>query len=91
MQVLSRDERLIRMLTPEASCSILLEQRYYGQSMPFTTLNTDNFRFLDTEQALADNVNFAKNIKLPELQNSITAPGSPWIVVRQTESRLILR
>lgn len=62
---------------------VLLEQRYYGESRPFSDYNTDTYRFLDTEQALADNANFARSISFPEVDGSITSPGTPWIIVRQ--------
>jgi pimeloyl-ACP methyl ester carboxylesterase len=39
---------------------VALEHRYYGTSMPFDKLTTENLRYLSTEQALADAAGFQK-------------------------------
>ena len=41
---------------------VVLEHRYYGTSFPTPDLSTANLRFLTTDQSLADEVYFAKNI-----------------------------
>jgi hypothetical protein len=46
---------------------VILEHRYYGTSFPTPDISTENLRFLPTEQALADQALFSKNIKSPEL------------------------
>lgn len=64
---------------------IVLEHRYYGnspnESAPVPDLATENLRFLDTQQALADTNYFAKNIKFEGLEHlDLTAGATPWIV-----------
>ena len=59
---------------------VILEHRYYGTSFPVSNLTTENFRFLSTEQALADQAYFANNIVFPGLEHlNLTAPGTPYI------------
>ncbi|KAM0813435.1 putative Extracellular serine carboxypeptidase [Seiridium cardinale] len=47
---------------------VILEHRYYGSSWPVPDLSTENLRFLTTDQALADAVYFAQNVKFPGLE-----------------------
>jgi len=58
---------------------IVLEHRYYGESLPVSNLSTDSLRFLNNEQAAEDSANFMKNVKLDGIQEDLTAPGTPWI------------
>ncbi|PQE10786.1 hypothetical protein CJF30_00008948 [Rutstroemia sp. NJR-2017a BBW] len=59
---------------------VVLEHRYYGESMPTPDLSTENLRFLTTEQALMDEVYFAKNIVFPGLESkNLTAPNAAYI------------
>jgi hypothetical protein len=46
---------------------VVFEHRYYGKSWPTENLTTENFRFLTTEQAMADEAFFAQNVKYPGL------------------------
>lgn len=57
---------------------IVLENRYYGTSYPYNTSTTDEIQYLTTEQVIADHESFAKNVKLPGIDN-INAPKTPWI------------
>ncbi|KAG6021406.1 hypothetical protein E4U40_005335 [Claviceps sp. LM458 group G5] len=60
---------------------IVLEHRYYGQSWPTNETDTKSYRFLTTDQALADTAYFSKNLKVPGLeQHNLTAPGTPHIL-----------
>ena len=45
----------------------MIEHRYYGHSMPFANLSTDNLRFLSTEQSNADLKYWVENVDLPGL------------------------
>jgi pimeloyl-ACP methyl ester carboxylesterase len=54
---------------------IALEHRYYGSSLPFTTLTTDNLQYLSMDQAIEDLAYFQKFI-----QNKLGLTGK-WIVV----------
>lgn len=60
---------------------VILEHRYYGTSFPTDNLTTENFRFLSTEQAMADQAYFAQNIVFPGMEDmNLTAPaGTPYI------------
>jgi hypothetical protein len=42
---------------------VILEHRYYGAFFPTPGISTEDLRFLTTEQALADQAFFSKNIK----------------------------
>jgi hypothetical protein len=59
---------------------VVLEHRYYGSSWPVPDLSTENMRFLTTDQALADEAYFAKNIVFPGLEHlNLTAPNVAYI------------
>ncbi|KAI1179941.1 peptidase S28 [Nemania sp. FL0916] len=58
---------------------IVLENRYYGASVPFNTTTTDELAYLTTEQVIADFDVFARKVQLPGVKN-INAPASPWVV-----------
>ncbi|EGO52058.1 hypothetical protein NEUTE1DRAFT_118619 [Neurospora tetrasperma FGSC 2508] len=59
---------------------VILEHRYYGKSLPTSDFSTKNLRFLTTDQALADTVYFAKNVKFAGLEHlDLTAPNTPYI------------
>lgn len=59
---------------------VILEHRYYGTSFPIPNLTTENFRFLTTEQAMADQVYFAQHVVFPGMEGmNLTAPGTPYI------------
>lgn len=59
---------------------VILEHRYYGTSFPTSNLSTENLRFLTTDQALADQAYFSKNIVFPGLEHlNLTAPGTAHI------------
>lgn len=58
---------------------VVLENRYYGTSVPFNTSTTDELAYLSTEQVIADFDLFAREAKLPGV-NHINAPSTPWIL-----------
>ncbi|KAI8983248.1 peptidase S28 [Trametes punicea] len=58
---------------------IILEHRYYGESVPVKNFTTDSLRWLDNEQAAADSANFIDNVTFPNIPGDLTAPGTPWI------------
>src|ERR1700742_4628812 len=43
---------------------VVLEHRYYGNSLPVQNFSTDSLRWLNNDQAAADSANFIKNYKL---------------------------
>lgn len=60
--------------------TVVLEHRYYGTSYPVPDLSTENMRFLSTEQALADTVYFARNIRYPGLEKyNLTSHETAYI------------
>jgi hypothetical protein len=60
---------------------VILEHRYYGESMPKEDLSVDSLRFLDTQQALADYAYFAKHIQFPGLEwELLNSDWTSWIV-----------
>lgn len=60
--------------------TVVLEHRYYGTSYPVPDLSTKNLRFLSTEQALADTVYFARNIRYPGLEkHDLTSRDTAYI------------
>jgi hypothetical protein len=55
---------------------VVLEHRYYGESMPTADLSTSNLRFLTTDQALADMAYFAQHVVFAGLEDkNLTAPN----------------
>ncbi|KAG6034285.1 hypothetical protein E4U41_006601 [Claviceps citrina] len=60
---------------------IVLEHRYYGTSYPTDETDTKSYRFLTTDQALADTAYFSNKVQIPGLeQHNLTAPGTPHIL-----------
>jgi hypothetical protein len=72
---------LIAQLAQETQgIAVVLEHRYYGESIPTPDLSTENLRFLSTDQSLADLAYFAQNIVFPGLEDhNLTAPNVPYI------------
>ncbi|KAF8754379.1 Peptidase S28 [Rhizoctonia solani] len=58
---------------------IVLEHRYYGESIPVADFSTDSMRWLTNAQALQDSANFIANVKIEGLDYNVTAPGTKWI------------
>lgn len=72
---------LAQMAEATGGIAVVLEHRYYGTSYPVPDLSTENFRFLTTEQAMADEAYFASNIQFPGLEEhgDLTAKTTPYI------------
>lgn len=71
---------LHKMAVATHGIGVVLEHRYYGQSWPVPDLSTENMRFLTTDQALADQAYFAKNVVFPGLEHhNLTAPNTAYI------------
>ncbi|QRV75051.1 Serine carboxypeptidase S28 [Ceratobasidium sp. AG-Ba] len=58
---------------------IVLEHRYYGESIPVDNLSTDSLRWLNNAQALEDSANFIANVRIPGINHNVTAPQTKWI------------
>ncbi len=62
--------------------AVVLEHRYYGNSVPTADFSTTNLRFLTTEQALADTAYFAQHVRFEGLEKygaNLTAPNTAYI------------
>ncbi|KAF8214964.1 serine carboxypeptidase S28-domain-containing protein [Mycena galopus ATCC 62051] len=58
---------------------VVLEHRYYGESIPVANFTTDNLRWLNNAQSAADSANFMANVKFSSIEEDLTAPNTPWI------------
>lgn len=68
---------------------VILEHRYYGESVPVKNLTTDSLRWLNNYQALSDSARFMKHVNFSsnlfpssvssETISNLKAPNSPWI------------
>ncbi|KDQ15895.1 hypothetical protein BOTBODRAFT_54372 [Botryobasidium botryosum FD-172 SS1] len=60
---------------------VVLEHRYYGESIPVADFSTDNMRWLTNAQALEDSARFMRNVKfrIDGVERDMTAPSTPWI------------
>ncbi|TVY56542.1 putative extracellular serine carboxypeptidase [Lachnellula suecica] len=71
---------LHEMAVATSGIGVVLEHRYYGTSFPTPDLSTENLRFLTTDQALADEAFFAKNVVFKGLEHlDLTAPNTAYI------------
>ncbi|KAH9480734.1 putative extracellular serine carboxypeptidase [Psilocybe cubensis] len=74
------DTGIVEILTrATGGVGVILEHRYYGESVPVTNFSTDALRFLNNEQSAADSANFMKNIEFNGIDEDLTAPNTPWI------------
>ena len=68
------------MIEATHGIGVVFEHRYYGNSWPTSDLSTENLRFLTTDQALADEVYFAKNVVFKGLEHlDLTAANVAYI------------
>lgn len=49
---------MVELAPKHGALLVALEHRYYGPSMPFDDLSTENLQWLSTEQALGDIASF---------------------------------
>lgn len=59
---------------------VIIENRYYGDSYPYTNLTTDSLVYLTNEQTIADFAYFAQHAVYPGLNATLTAPTTPYIM-----------
>lgn len=66
------DQSIIGQIVRETGAAyIMLEHRYYGQSLPFDDITTEKLAYLSSEQSLADKALFLQNFKSkPKFKNS---------------------
>ncbi|KAG9235889.1 putative serine protease K12H4.7 [Amylocarpus encephaloides] len=59
---------------------VMVEHRYWGESSPYESLNSENLQLLTLEQSIADFVYFAKTVPLPFDKDGATNAGkAPWV------------
>lgn len=68
------------LMNATGGLGVIIENRYYGQSVPFENLTTDNLAYLTNEQTIADFAYFAQHATFPGVNVSLTAPATPWIM-----------
>lgn len=74
------DTGIVDILTRNlGGVGVILEHRYYGESIATQNLTTDSLRFLNNAQAFADSANFMANVKFEGISEDLTAPKTPWI------------
>ncbi|CAL3970769.1 unnamed protein product [Diplocarpon coronariae] len=62
--------------------AVVLEHRYYGESFPVPDLSKESLRFLTTDQAMADQAYFAKNVVFAGLEGkNLKAPNTAYIAL----------
>ena len=59
---------------------VVHEHRYYGMSQPFDDWSTENLRWLNTDQALADVAYFATSLS-EEFSSRYNIPQKRWLVI----------
>ncbi|KUJ21682.1 uncharacterized protein LY89DRAFT_729195 [Mollisia scopiformis] len=60
---------------------IVLEHRYWGDSSPYSYLDTENLQLLNLDQAIHDLVYFAQTVDLPfDTNHSSNAQNAPWVL-----------
>jgi hypothetical protein len=80
----SEQSVLVPLLRQFNGIGIIWEHRYYGDSTPVSiNRNTSamDFKYLNTEQALADVPAFASNFNRSAISYDLTPKGTPWIFV----------
>lgn len=68
------------LMNATGGLGVIIENRYYGLSVPYLELNTDNLAYLTNEQSIADFAHFAQHATFPGVSANLTAPGTPWIM-----------
>ncbi|ORX44014.1 hypothetical protein DM01DRAFT_81328 [Hesseltinella vesiculosa] len=59
---------------------IVLEHRFYGQSMPAPDFSTENLKTLTIQNSMEDMVNVIKTFQIPTLGRTLPPPETRWIV-----------
>lgn len=71
---------LAQLANATGGISVILEHRYYGYSFPTHFITTKDYRFLTTDQALADVAYFAQNVVFSGYEDvNLTSHETAWI------------
>lgn len=70
------------LMNATGGLGVIIENRYYGDSVPYANLTTDNLAYLTNEQTIADFAYFAQHATFPGVADnaSLAAPAAPWIM-----------
>lgn len=68
------------LMNATGGLGVIIENRYYGDSYPYTNLTTDNLAYLTNEQTIADFAYFAQHATFPGVNATLAAPSAPWIM-----------
>ncbi|KAK3936273.1 peptidase S28 [Diplogelasinospora grovesii] len=62
---------------------IVIEHRYWGESIPFDTLTAETLQYLDVPQSVMDMTYFAKTVPLEfdDSNGGANAPNAPWVLI----------
>jgi hypothetical protein len=81
-QYFSQSETSMVLAEKIGAAVVILEHRYFGESVPVRNLSTANMRYNSIENAIADGVNFARNARLPfDPSGRSHAPQTPWVIM----------
>lgn len=80
---LAGDSLMIAMMKAWGAAGVVLEHRYFGQSIPRKPLTTSNLKLHTVEQAIEDYKYFVENVKLPWTSGNYSAHHSstPWVSI----------
>ena len=68
------------LMNATGGLGVIVENRYYGLSLPYETGTTDNLVYLTNEQTIADFAYFSQHVSFPGVSANLSAPGTPWIM-----------
>ncbi|CAL3969226.1 unnamed protein product [Diplocarpon coronariae] len=69
-----------RLAQENKGAVVLVEHRYYGESSPYDTLNSETLQLLTLHQTILDFTNLANTADLPfDTNHSSNADKAPWI------------
>lgn len=68
------------LMNATGGLGVIVENRYYGLSVPYENGTTDNLVYLTNEQTIADFAYFAQHVTFPGVSANLSAPATPWIM-----------
>ncbi|KAI1265567.1 serine carboxypeptidase S28 [Xylariaceae sp. FL1019] len=61
--------------------AIVIEHRYFGESVPYDTLTAETLQYLTLPQSIKDMTNFASTIDLPFCEGNCNTNDNPWVLM----------
>lgn len=74
------DSYVMHLAKEHGAMLVVHEHRYYGMSQPFDNWNTENLKWLNTDQALADVAKFATTLS-EQIAKEHNVPVKRWFVI----------